>query len=49
MKKYIIIDLNTNKALYALQNKTIMFSTLQAATEFGNQMCNSFLAIEIII
>jgi hypothetical protein len=45
--KYIIVDLTTNKALYALEGKTIRFTTEEAAIEFAEQMCRKFLVIEI--
>jgi len=37
--KYIIIPLDTKKALYGLDGLTLLFSTELAATELGNQMC----------
>jgi hypothetical protein len=45
--KYIIIDLNTNKALYALNGITIQFSTELAAEELAKQMCKNYLIISI--
>ena len=46
--KYIIIDLHTNKALYALEGITINFSTELAAIELGSQMCkNEFIVLSI--
>jgi len=35
--KYIIIDLNTKKALYGLNSKTLEFTNLEAAIELANQ------------
>ncbi len=45
--KYIIIDLRTNKALYALEGKTIKFSTELAAEEFAKQMCIKYIVLGI--
>jgi hypothetical protein len=45
--EYIIIDLRTNKALYALEGKTIRFSTEQGAEEFAKQMCLTYIVIGI--
>jgi len=45
--EYIIIDLKTNKALYALEGKTIRFSTQLAAEEFAKQMCLNYIVVGI--
>jgi hypothetical protein len=45
--EYIIIDLKTNKALYALEGKTIRFSTQLAAEEFAQQMCLNYIVVGI--
>ena len=41
--KYIIIDLSTDKALYGIENKTIQFSTYEAAEELAKQLCRNYI------
>ena len=46
--KYIIIDLNTKKALYGLNGITLTFSTEIAAQELAIQMCSkNYLVVAI--
>lgn len=46
--KYIIVDLNTSKALYGLGGITLMFATELAANELAVQMCSrNYLVIAI--
>jgi hypothetical protein len=46
--KYIIVSLNTNKALYGFKNVTLSFSTYEIAYEVGKQFFNNELDFRII-
>jgi len=44
---WIVVDNNTNKALYGLMSKTLKFNSKDEADNFGKQICNSFISVAI--
>jgi hypothetical protein len=44
---WIVIDNSTNKALYGLMGKTLIFKTKDEADNFGRQICKDFTSISI--
>jgi hypothetical protein len=45
--EYIIINMDTKRAIYGLERKTVRFSTELAAEEFAKQICENYLVVGI--